>query len=86
VLTTEGIQIEIEEIRRRIMKKILVVTILALTTSVIVCGPRVVRANTVERSYSSSSSVEAPPPAPVVQERSSTTVVEKKSSATEVIQ
>ncbi len=67
------------------MKKILVVTILALTTSVIACGPRVVRENTVERSYSSSS-VEAPPPPPVVQERSSTTVVEKKSSTTEVIQ
>jgi len=36
------------------MKKILAVTILALTTSVIACGPdRVVRENTVERSYSS---------------------------------
>lgn len=67
------------------MKKILVVTILALTTSVIACGPdRVVRENTVERSYSSSS-VEAPPPPTVVQERSSTTV-EKKSSTTQVIQ
>ncbi len=66
------------------MKRILVVTILALTTSVIACGPRVVRENTVERSYSSSS-VEASPPPPVVQERSSTTV-EKKSSTTEVIQ
>ena len=65
------------------MKKILVVTILALTTSAIACGPRVVREKTVERSYSSSS-VEAPPPSPVVQERSSTTVVEKKSSTTEV--
>jgi hypothetical protein len=84
VLTTERTQVEIEEIRRRIMKKILVVTILALTTSVIACGPRVVREKTVERSYSSSS-VEAPPPSPVVQERSSTTVVEKKSSTTEVI-
>ena len=65
------------------MKKILVVTILALTTSVIACGPSVVREKTVERSYSSSS-VEAPPPPPVVQE-SSSTIVEKKSSATQVI-
>lgn len=64
------------------MKKILVVTLLALTTSVIACGPRVVRESTVERSYSSSS-VEAPPPPPVVQENSSTTV-EKKSSTTQV--
>lgn len=64
------------------MKKILVVTILALTTSVIACGPRVVRESTVERSYSSSS-VEAPPPPPVVQEKSTTTVVEKKSSTTQ---
>jgi hypothetical protein len=67
------------------MKKLLVVTILALTTSVIACGPRVVREKTVERSYSSWN-VEAPPPqSPVVQERSSTTV-EKKSSTTQVTQ
>jgi hypothetical protein len=82
VLPTERTPVAIAEIRRRIMKKILVVTLLALSTSVIACGPRVVREKTVERSYSSSS-VETSPPPPVVQEKSTTTVVEKKSSTTE---
>lgn len=66
------------------MKKLLGVTLLALTTSVIACGPRVVREKTVERSYSSSTAEASPPQSPVVQERSSTTTVEKKSSTTEV--
>jgi hypothetical protein len=66
------------------MKKLLVVTLLALTTSVLACGPRVVREKTVERLYSSSTAEAPPSQSPVVQERSSTTVVEKKSSTTQV--
>lgn len=67
------------------MQKILVAAILALTMSMMACGPdRVVRKRTVERSFSSS--VEASPPPPVVQERSSTTVEKKSSTTTQVIE
>lgn len=68
------------------MKKILAVTILALTTSVIGCGPdRVVKENTVERSYSSSGVTTPPPPPPMVQERSTNETVERRSSTTQTI-